>query len=83
MCMAQSSTHTCACTDRKTEINHIMCGIKFVLFISGEFTLRAFLNGRLDLSQAENVRKLISAKSIVAAEAALAGIQACLISALR
>ncbi|XWS15041.1 hypothetical protein CRYUN_Cryun35bG0060400 [Craigia yunnanensis] len=42
-----------------------------------EFTLRAFLNGRLDLSQAENVGKLISAKSISAADAALAGIQAC------
>lgn len=45
---------------------------------SGEFTLRAFLNGRLDLSQAENVAKLISAKSVAAADAALAGIQACL-----
>ncbi|KAK9216066.1 hypothetical protein WN944_008073 [Citrus x changshan-huyou] len=43
----------------------------------GEFTLRAFLNGRLDLSQAENVEKLISAKSVAAADAALAGIQAC------
>lgn len=41
----------------------------------GEFTLRAFLNGRLDLSQAENVGKLISAKSVAAADAALAGIQ--------
>ncbi|XP_056164901.1 uncharacterized protein LOC115686762 [Syzygium oleosum] len=41
----------------------------------GEFTLRAFLNGRLDLSQAENVGKLISAKSTVAADAALAGLQ--------
>ncbi|CAA0831620.1 tRNA modification GTPase- putative [Striga hermonthica] len=41
----------------------------------GEFTLRAFLNGRLDLSQAENVEKLISAKSMAAADAALAGIQ--------
>ncbi|XP_021896039.1 uncharacterized protein LOC110813277 isoform X2 [Carica papaya] len=41
----------------------------------GEFTLRAFLNGRLDLSQAENVRNLISAKSVAAADAALAGIQ--------
>ncbi|KAA8538038.1 hypothetical protein F0562_027382 [Nyssa sinensis] len=41
----------------------------------GEFTLRAFLNGRLDLSQAENVGKLISAKSVTAADAALAGIQ--------
>lgn len=43
--------------------------------LSGEFTLRAFLNGRLDLSQAENVGKLISAKSTAAADAALAGIQ--------
>ncbi|TYH72393.1 hypothetical protein ES332_D05G252500v1 [Gossypium tomentosum] len=41
----------------------------------GEFTLRAFLNGRLDLSQAENVGKLISAKSVAAADAALAGMQ--------
>ncbi|XP_057441993.1 uncharacterized protein LOC130733748 [Lotus japonicus] len=41
----------------------------------GEFTLRAFLNGRLDLSQAENVAKLIAAKSVAAADAALAGIQ--------
>ncbi|KAL6962640.1 hypothetical protein U1Q18_037599 [Sarracenia purpurea var. burkii] len=41
----------------------------------GEFTLRSFLNGRLDLSQAENVGKLISAKSVAAADAALAGMQ--------
>ncbi|GMY17240.1 trna modification gtpase mnme [Fagus crenata] len=41
----------------------------------GEFTLRAFLNGRLDLSQAENVGRLVSAKSVAAADAALAGIQ--------
>ncbi|KAM7257988.1 hypothetical protein ACFE04_013729 [Oxalis oulophora] len=41
----------------------------------GEFTLRAFLNGRLDLSQAENVAKLISAKSVAAADSALSGIQ--------
>ncbi|KAL3690691.1 hypothetical protein R1sor_004342 [Riccia sorocarpa] len=41
----------------------------------GEFSLRAFLNGRLDLSQAENVAELISAKTSVAAEAALAGLQ--------
>ena len=46
--------------------------------LSGEFTLRAFLNGRLDLSQAENVERLITAKSVAAADAALAGIQACL-----
>lgn len=41
----------------------------------GEFTLRAFLNGRLDLSEAENVGKLITASSAGAADAALAGIQ--------
>ncbi|KAH6781224.1 tRNA modification GTPase [Perilla frutescens var. frutescens] len=41
----------------------------------GEFTLRAFLNGRLDLSQAENVGKLITSKSMAAADAALAGLQ--------
>ncbi|KAM0936885.1 putative small GTP-binding protein [Dioscorea sansibarensis] len=41
----------------------------------GEFTLRAFLNGRLDLAQAENIGRLISAKSIAAADSALAGMQ--------
>lgn len=51
------------------------CSKSFFLFLPGEFTLRAFLNGRLDLSQAENVEKLISAKSVAAADAALAGIQ--------
>ena len=45
-----------------------------ILFL-GEFTLRAFLNGRLDLAQAENVSRLISAKSAAAADSALAGIQ--------
>ncbi|KAJ4822500.1 hypothetical protein Tsubulata_016876 [Turnera subulata] len=52
----------------------------------GEFTLRAFLNGRLDLSQAENIGKLVSAKSLAAADAALAGIQggfASLVKSLR
>lgn len=53
-----------------------MIGV-FALF-SGEFTLRAFLNGRLDLSQAENVARLISSKSMAAADTALEGIQACL-----
>jgi hypothetical protein len=48
----------------------------------GEFTLRAFLNGRLDLSQAENVARLISAKSMAAADAALEGIQACCLAQL-
>jgi tRNA modification GTPase len=37
----------------------------------GEFTLRAFLNGRLDLSQAEAVADLISSRSKVAHDLAL------------
>lgn len=37
----------------------------------GEFTERAFLNGRIDLSQAESVMDLISAKSEIAAKTAL------------
>lgn len=53
-----------------------------LLHLPGEFTLRAFLNGRLDLSQAEDVGKLISAKSVAAADAALAGIQVLLVSDL-
>ncbi|CAH8386671.1 unnamed protein product [Eruca vesicaria subsp. sativa] len=42
----------------------------------GEFTLRAFLNGGLDLTQAENIEKLISSKSSAAADVALEGIHA-------
>lgn len=41
----------------------------------GEFTLRAFLNGRLDLSQAESVADLVGARSPQAAQTALAGLQ--------
>ncbi|HEY9769666.1 MAG TPA: tRNA uridine-5-carboxymethylaminomethyl(34) synthesis GTPase MnmE [Coleofasciculaceae cyanobacterium] len=41
----------------------------------GEFTLRAFLNGRIDLTQAESIAELVSAQSKAAAEVALAGLQ--------
>ncbi|QLE40822.1 tRNA uridine-5-carboxymethylaminomethyl(34) synthesis GTPase MnmE [Nostoc sp. C052] len=41
----------------------------------GEFTLRAFLNGRLDLTQAEGIADLVGAKSPQAAQSALAGLQ--------
>ncbi|MBF2097257.1 MAG: tRNA uridine-5-carboxymethylaminomethyl(34) synthesis GTPase MnmE [Gloeomargaritaceae cyanobacterium C42_A2020_066] len=40
----------------------------------GEFTLRAFLNGRLDLTQAEAVADLVQAGSQAAARMALAGL---------
>lgn len=41
----------------------------------GEFTLRAFLNGRLDLTQAESISDLVGARSLQAAQTALAGLQ--------
>ncbi len=41
----------------------------------GEFTLRAFLNGRLDLTQAEGIAELVGARSPQAAQTALAGLQ--------
>ena len=40
----------------------------------GEFTLRAFLNGRLDLAQAESVSQLLEARTVAAADSALAGL---------
>ena len=41
----------------------------------GEFTLRAFLNGRLDLTQAEGIADLVGAQSPQAAQNALMGIR--------
>ncbi|MGF1540796.1 MAG: tRNA uridine-5-carboxymethylaminomethyl(34) synthesis GTPase MnmE [Pleurocapsa sp.] len=41
----------------------------------GEFTFRAFLNGRIDLTQAESIAELVGAQSTAASEAALAGLQ--------
>ncbi|KAK3273457.1 hypothetical protein CYMTET_18300, partial [Cymbomonas tetramitiformis] len=41
----------------------------------GEFTLRAFLAGRIDLAQAEAVEQLIAARTHTAADGALAGLR--------
>jgi tRNA modification GTPase len=49
----------------------------------GEFTLRAFLNGRLDLSQAESITDLVGARSPQAAQMALAGLQGKLAQPIR
>ncbi|MGK7909198.1 MAG: tRNA uridine-5-carboxymethylaminomethyl(34) synthesis GTPase MnmE [Synechococcus sp.] len=49
----------------------------------GEFTLRAFLNGRIDLTQAESVSQLVGAQSAQAAELALAGIRGKLAQPIR
>lgn len=49
----------------------------------GEFTLRAFLNGRLDLTQAESIADLVGARSPAATQAALAGLQGKLAQPIR
>ncbi len=49
----------------------------------GEFTLRAFLNGRIDLTQAEGVAELVAAQSKAASQLALAGLQGKLGSSIR
>ncbi|WP_159790793.1 tRNA uridine-5-carboxymethylaminomethyl(34) synthesis GTPase MnmE [Sodalinema gerasimenkoae] len=49
----------------------------------GEFTLRAFLNGRIDLTQAESIADLVGAQSQAASQAALAGVQGRLAQPIR
>lgn len=49
----------------------------------GEFTLRAFLNGRIDLTQAESISDLVGARSPQAAQTALAGLQGKLAAPIR
>lgn len=53
------------------EILHLLVKKGARIAEPGEFTKRAFLNGRIDLSQAESVMDLISAKSNLAAKSAL------------
>ncbi|MEM9541929.1 MAG: tRNA uridine-5-carboxymethylaminomethyl(34) synthesis GTPase MnmE [Cyanobacteria bacterium P01_E01_bin.42] len=57
------------------------CGAR--LAQPGEFTLRAFLNGRIDLTQAESVADLVGARSPQAAQIALAGLQGKLAAPIR
>jgi len=42
---------------------------------AGEYSLRAFLNGRIDLTQAESIQELVGAKSPQAAQTAIAALQ--------
>ena len=49
----------------------------------GEFTKRAFLNGRIDLAQAEGVMDLICAKTESAAEASIQHMEGILSSRIR
>ena len=41
----------------------------------GEFSQRAFLNGKIDLTQAESINQLINASNIRSAELAFSGAQ--------
>jgi tRNA modification GTPase len=49
----------------------------------GEFSLRAFLNGRIDLTQAESIQDLVGAKSPQAAQTAIASLQGKLANSLK
>jgi tRNA modification GTPase len=49
----------------------------------GEFSLRAFLNGRIDLTQAESIADLVGARSPQASQVALAGLQGKLATPIR
>ncbi|MEM8779497.1 MAG: tRNA uridine-5-carboxymethylaminomethyl(34) synthesis GTPase MnmE [Cyanobacteria bacterium P01_G01_bin.49] len=49
----------------------------------GEFTLRAFLNGRIDLTQAESIAELVGSRSPQASQIALAGLQGKLAQPIR
>ncbi|MGL5943282.1 MAG: tRNA uridine-5-carboxymethylaminomethyl(34) synthesis GTPase MnmE [Waterburya sp.] len=49
----------------------------------GEFTLRAFLNGRIDLTQAESIAELVASQSQAASQIALAGLEGKLGSPIR
>ncbi len=50
---------------------------------AGEFSLRAFLNGRIDLTQAESIQELVGAKSPQAAQTAIASLQGKLANPIR
>ncbi|MEA5536310.1 tRNA uridine-5-carboxymethylaminomethyl(34) synthesis GTPase MnmE [Crocosphaera sp. XPORK-15E] len=49
----------------------------------GEFTIRAFLNGRIDLTQAESIAELVGARSPQASQIAVAGLQGKLAQPIR
>lgn len=50
---------------------------------AGEFTLRAFLNGRIDLTKAESIAELVGAESPAASQIALAGLSGKLATPIR
>jgi tRNA modification GTPase len=65
------------------EVLHLCIAQGARLAQPGEFTLRAFLNGRIDLTQAESIAELVAAQSQAASQIALAGLQGKLSSPIR
>lgn len=57
------------------EILQAICRHGARLAQPGEFSLRAMLNGKIDLAQAESIADLIHAKSVAAKQVALQGVQ--------
>ncbi len=60
------------------EVTACCLGLGARLAGRGEFTLRAFLNGRLDLAQAEAVMGLVGARTATAAQVAARGVRGAL-----
>lgn len=74
--MVEFSTHGGPVVMRR--ILHVLTSLGGRMAQPGEFTLRAFLNGRIDLTEAEAVVDLIDAKTDEAAAAALEQLQGAL-----
>lgn len=57
------------------QILSLMCDLGARLAKAGEFSMRALLNGKIDLAQAESIADLIHAETSVAKDAALQGVK--------
>ncbi len=71
--LVEISTHGGPVVMRRILASFLNCGAQMAQ--PGEFTLRAFLNGRIDLTEAEAVADLIDAKTEEAADAAIEQLQ--------
>lgn len=65
------------------QILELLCSHGARMAEPGEFTKRAFLNGRIDLAEAEAVSELISAQSAYAAQASMKQLQGLLSEQIR
>ncbi|NUN63798.1 tRNA uridine-5-carboxymethylaminomethyl(34) synthesis GTPase MnmE [Pseudanabaena biceps] len=65
------------------QVLHLCLEMGARLAEAGEFSLRAFLNGRIDLTQAESINDLVGAKSAQAAQSAIASLRGKLAQSLK